>query len=160
MTQSCSKSTIVPSYLPLLCVAIQMQTYARREIQIQWRTNTRDLVARLPPSVTVGVPDPPPHPVASLQYLCWPSTSTTEILGHQYHATLYQYHRNTRPPIPCNTIPVPSEYHANTMLCYLHQDSYSSSGTEPGVGSLLQPPAKLSLSTSLGDLSSFYQKKC
>ena len=101
MTQSCSKSTIVPSYPPLPCVTIQMQTCASREIQIQWRTNTRDLVARLPPSVTVGVPDPPPHPVASLQYLCWPSTSTIEILGHQYHATLYQYHRNTA-PIPCH----------------------------------------------------------
>ena len=79
------------------------------EIQIQWRTNTRDLVPRLPPSVTVGVPDPPPHPAASSQYLRWPTSQS------QCHAT-------------------------NTMPCYLHRDSNSTSGTRAGVP--ITPPSQ------------------
>ena len=101
MTQSRSTSTIVSPTIQYSASQYkrsrEIQIQHNREIQIQRHTNSRDLVQRLPPSVTVGVPDPPPHLAASLQCLHWPGC---------YH----QYHHNA-------TIPaVPSQYHASNTL--------------------------------------------
>ena len=141
MTQSCSKSTIVPGYNAVPRVTIQMQNFRDGEIQIQWRTNTNTLAQKYQRSVAASsairhcrCPRPPTSlPAASLHCLRWPGTITIPWGAMD---NIAWYHYNTMGvPFQCFT-----KYFQNPItICYFARTSV--------LTSLLIPSQQISNST-------------